>query len=370
MALRSLAPAVDAADIVPTRGPRLVIAGLASIWHGFALTTGADFPVPRRVSARLVSVDAQVPAGSGLVPAMVAAVAAGPTAVGSIAFFSNVPPTWSNWSEIEDFCLSAGIAVYPWAPDSAVSGIESVSRTSHIIFFDPGKDDDRSPLPRQRFIMDVQGLTDESLAPQVTDWTTIKVPPASLTAGFQRRGQEDFLFLDKESEPTIVSEWHGPTVYETGASGVELVSKLRPVGARPTIWTAGVGSFVRTMVELAGRAPGDATYSTGIQGVLGHVDSDPRLAQLARCGELRERYFAKVVSFGRPGIWDYGDVEGFTYQDELDYGVWLRERRVDLEPVLWDLLRNDGCRVLGEPHHRVGGGVLTTVHEGGLMALW
>ena len=54
---------------------RLVMAGLGSIWHAIALTTPADFPVERRVSARLISVDSQLPAGSGLVPAMVAAAA-------------------------------------------------------------------------------------------------------------------------------------------------------------------------------------------------------------------------------------------------------------------------------------------------------
>ncbi|HEX3784747.1 MAG TPA: hypothetical protein VHX38_34225 [Pseudonocardiaceae bacterium] len=369
-ALRSLTPG-DQDDPATTLAgePRLVIAGLGSIWHGFALTKGADFPVPRRVSAQLVSVDAQVPGGSGLVPAMVAAAAAGPTAVGSLAFLSNVPAVWDNWNEIEDFCLSAGIAVHPWVPPEASAGTESVTRTSHIIFFDPNKGDDHSPLPRQRFIMDVQGLAGDSPTPVVIDWTRIKVPPASITTRFQYTDHEDFLFVDKESKPDVIERWKGPTVYETGASGIELVEKLRPAGARPTIWTAGVGSFVRTMVALAGRTPNKEVYAAGIQGVLDHVDQHPQLAQLAQCGTTRESYFAKLISFGQRGIWDHGGIEGFTYQDELEYGTWLRDHWTTLEPAIWSLLRDSGG-VLTPPHDRIGGGLLTTVHEGGLMALW
>jgi hypothetical protein len=373
-ALSSLAPAGEAEKTELSAGghPRLVVAGLGSIWHGFALTKTEDFPVQRRVSARLISVDAQVPGGSGLVPIMVAAAAAGPVAAGSLAFISNVPKMWGGWSEIEDFCLSAGIAVYPWkpGPDDDEHGAEAVGRTSHVIFFDPAKSAGGSNDPRQRFIMDVQALANESLAPHVTDWASVKVPPARLPVGFQVLGNEDFLFIDKESDPQIITEWRGPTVYETGASGDELVTRLPEAGAKPTIWTAGVGSFVRTMVALAGRVPDETAYSRGPEGVLDYIEEDPRLTVFARCGDLRERYLAKLISFGRPGIWEFGDVEGFTYQDELEYGIWLRERWPDLEPSIWSLLRTDIDGVLSRPDPRIGGGMLTTIHEGGLMALW
>jgi fructose-1,6-bisphosphatase/inositol monophosphatase family enzyme len=167
-----------------------------------------------------------------------------------------------------------------------------------------------------------------------------------------------------------LSTWTGPSVYETGASGDELVTRLRSAGVRPTMWTAGVGSFLRTMVALAGRAPGTQQFVGGPQAVLAYIDEDSRLAALADCGGLRERYVAKLVSFGRPGIWDLGGTEGFSYQDELDYGVWLRDRWTQLEPHIWSLLRDGGQDALGEPHAEIGGGLLTTVHEGGLMALW
>jgi hypothetical protein len=351
---------------------RLVVAGLASIWHAVALTNPADFPVRRRVSARLVSVDAQVPGGSGLVPVMVAAAAAGPAAVGHLAFFSNAPETWSSWDEIEDMCLSAGIAVHAWKPrpNQGEDELAAVARTSHAILFDPARKDSASRLPRQRFIMDVQALADEGLARQVTDWSALKVPAARLTESFQEVGQEDFLFVDKEAEPGVVARWQGPTVYETGASGDELVTRLRRAGVKPTIWTAGVGSYIRTLVALAGRVPPETVYDGGPQAVLDYLEQDDRLAALAGCGNLRERYLAKVVSFGRPGIWDFGGTEGFSYSDELDYGIWLQERWAELSGPTWDLLGDAADGVLASPHPQIGGGVLTTIHDGGLMALW
>jgi hypothetical protein len=354
-------------------GQRLVVAGLGSIWHGIALTQSADFPVQRRVSARLIGVDTQVPGGSGLVPVMVAAAAAGPPAVGSMVFFSNVPGTWGSWNEIEDMCLSAGVAVRSWTPESATrqDGTASIGRTSHVIFFDPSNEEAPSHLPRQRFIMDVQTLANEALAPQVTDWSKLTVPPARLADGFQDLGQEDFLFTDKESDPRIISGWNGPTVYETGSSGDELATRLGPIGARPTIWTAGVGSFIRTMVALAGRVPSEEAYAGGRHEVLRHIEADPHLAAFTRCdGGLRERYVAKLVSFGRKGIWDFDGVEGFNYYDELAYGVWLRDHWPELAKPTWSLLRTGTRAVLSDPHPLVGGGVLTTIHEGGLMAFW
>jgi len=373
-ALQSLDPAAGqrSGSRRTSGGHRLVVAGLASIWHGIALTKSADFPVRRRVSARLISVDAQVPGGSGLVPVMVAAAAAGPAAVGSLAFFSNVPGEWSNWEEIEDMCLSAGISVHAWdpGPDDNADGLGAVARTSHVILFDPTREDADSYLPRQRFIMDVQALANEGLSHKVADWSALRVPPARPLGGFQKDGQEDFLFVDKETDPDIILGWKGPTVYETGASGDELVTQLQKVGARPTIWTAGVGSFVRTMVALAGRVPSEIVYASGPQGVLEYLEEDSRLASFAKCGDLRDRYLAKVVSFGRSGIWDFGNVEGFTYFDELQYGIWLREHWAELEAPIWELLGRDAHGVLAEPHPRIGGGALTTIHDGGLMAAW
>jgi hypothetical protein len=328
------------------------------------------------MSARLVSVDAQMPGGSGLVPVMVAAVTAGPSAVGSMAFFSNVPSRWDSWREIEDFCLSAGVAVHPWAgpPDGDGDGdgpdAGAVARTSHVIFFDPERADGTSQLPRQRLIMDVQGLADSGQAEHVIDWASLMVPPARPDSDLQTAGREDFLFVDKEVVPSVIAEWQGPTVYETGATGDELVTRLAPVGARPTIWTAGIGSLVRTLVALAGRNLATTVAATEPRHVLEHVEADDRVALFAQCEDLRERYFAKVISFDRPGIWDFGGVEGFTYQDELEYGAWLRDRWPNVAAATWSLLGSGDKAVLSEPHPRIGGGLLTTIHEGGLMALW
>jgi hypothetical protein len=369
-ALRSLAPQVAPAASLPVKRQRLVVAGLGSIWHGFALTNAPDFPIQRRVSARLISVDAGVPGGSGLVPVMVAAATAGPSAVGALTYFSNVPTRWSGWEAIEDLCLSAGIGVHSWQPAENEPETNSVGRTSHVIFFDPARADGMSQLPRQRFIMDVQALANADHAPQVADWSKLVVPPARLHDEFQTPDEEDFLFIDKESDPKIVAEWVGPTVYETGASGDEMVRLLKPANAKPTIWTAGVGSFVRTMVALAGRTPDEAAYGRGPRGVLDHLSEDASIEALADCGDLRERYLAKMVGFGRPGIWDHGGVDGFTYQDELDYGCWLRDRWVDLAPAMWRLLRTGTDSVLKKQHDQIGRGVLTTIHEGGLMAYW
>jgi hypothetical protein len=371
-ALRSLAPAGSqgAAAPPPDAGHRLVVIGLASIWHAIALTKSADFPVPRRVSAQLIWVAGQVGGGSGLVPVMIAAAAAGPAAVGSLTFFSNAPIQWSNWDEIEDMCLSAGVAVYPWQPDKSSDGLAAVTRTSHVVLFDSKEQDAGSRLPRQRLIMDVQALADEKLAPEVTDWSALRVPRASPVPKFQKEGQSDFLFIDKESDPQVVAQWQGPTVYETGASGDELVTRLHKIGAKPTIWTAGVGSFVRTMVALAGRVPTEDAYAGGPAVVLSYIEEDPRLAAFAQCGESRERYLAKVISFGRKGIWDAGDTAGFTHPEELSYGLWLRDNWTKLAEPAWAILRTGPAGVLKKPHERIGGGVLTTIHDGGLMALW
>jgi hypothetical protein len=370
-ALRSLNHPESAEATHTTSGEhRLVVAGLGSIWHAIALTTQADFPVKRRLSARLISVDSQLPGGSGLVPSMVAAAAAGPTAVGSLAFFSNVPREWSNWDEIEDLCLSAGVAVHSWnpGPDDREHSVTAVARTSHAILFDPTATGDPR-LPKQRFIMDVQALVNEGLARQVPDWSALNVPYARLTEGFQKDSQEDFLFIDKVADPDILAHWKGPTVYESGTTSDELATRLKRAGAKPTIWTAGVASYIRTLVVLAGRMPSEEAYAGGPRGVLKYIAEDARLAPLTRCAELRERYLAKVISPGQPGIWDVGD-DGISHYDQLDYGIWLRDHWQELADQAWELLGAGADSVLGEPHPRLGNGVLTTIHDGGLMALW
>jgi hypothetical protein len=348
-----------------SREHRLVIAGLGSIWHAIALTTLADFPAKRRASVRLISVDSQMPGGSGLVPAMVAAAAAGPAAVGHLEFFSNVPHTWSNWNEIEDLCLSAGVQVHPWSPASndQARSVASVARTSHVILFDPTSKEDLR-IPRQRFIMDVQALTDETLSPQVTDWSALKVPAARLSEGFQKDSEEDLLFVDKEADPDIFSGWRGPIIYESGTRSDELVSRLRKSGFKPSIWTAGIASFIRTLFIIAESMPGDPAVYGSPREIMRDIESNPRVAPFAKCGDSGQRYLANLISSGD------GIGEGFSYDDELEYGTWLIEHAHELASSVWGLLGTGAGSVLAEPHPRIGSGVLTTIHDRGLLALW
>jgi hypothetical protein len=361
--LRLLEPPAQltAASVPSGSGPRLVVAGLGSIWHGFTLLRESDFPAKRRASAQMISVDHQVPGGSGLVPIVIAAALAGPPAVGSLAFVSNVPSRWSGWAAIQDLCLSAGIETHPWDPCQTDGGSQAaVGRTSHVIFFDADEKDGSSDRPRQRFIMDVQSLADEA-APKDTKWSKLQVPAAQIPPKFQKEEQEDFLFTDKEAAPESIEKWIGPTVYETGTTGLELVTRLRTAGIRPTIWTAGVGSFIRTMVALVEHPLPENVLKQGSQGILDYIRKDKRLAALFADGDKkRNRYLAKVIGG-----------QGFSYDDEKAYSTWLRDNWTELAKHIWDLLGADTSNpALDPPYKQIGRGLVTTIHEGGLMALW
>ncbi len=349
---------------------RLVVAGLGSIWHSFALTRPGDFPTRRRVSSRLVSVDTQVPGGSGLVPVMIAACIAGPEAVGYMAFVCNVPKEWVGWREIEEFCLSAGIDVLPWQSEQGRSE-PYVGRTTHVIFFDPDKGDEEAFLPRQRYNIDVQSFTDERNAMQM-HVKEIKVPPVRLPLSFQyqTQGGDDLLFRDKEVEENVVRRVKGHTVYETGASGDELATRLASAGIRPTIWTAGVGSFLRTIVAFEGRTPHQKGGKPLLlpEEVLEYLKQSDLIARLTNCPpRVQQMFVAKVVSFEKKGIWDYEEIEGFGHKDELDYGYWLRDHWFELGFATLDVVQKVA---LATAYQGIGGGILTTVHEGGLMAAW
>lgn len=224
---------------------RLVVAGLASLWHALGLKKAADFPNRRRVSAGLAAVDSRVPGGSGLVPAMVAAVAAGPDALGRLAFLSNLPSSASSWSEIEEFCLAAGLDTRPLA--RAVQ-LNDGARTSHVLLFDAFGAESRTVRPRQRMILDVDDLV-------ATGQTANAAAPSIVpTDGFGFA--KDLLFADKLVDPTVLDSWEGLVVFETGSAGDELLTLREP----PAVWTASFGSFIRTLVLAR----------------LGHVDSGGR----------------------------------------------------------------------------------------------
>jgi hypothetical protein len=369
--LRSLSPGQPAASPVSTGlGGRLVVAGLGSIWHGFALLKDPDFPTPRRASAPMISVDQQVPGGSGLVPIVIAAALAGPPAVGKFAFLSNVPSNWSGWAAIQDLCLSAGIETHAWNPDTD-DGSQAVGRTSHIVFFDAENGHPGAGRSRQRFIMDVQSLADDRSTPTDGDWSKLQVPAAGFSKDFHQGAEEDFLFTDKLAAPKLIQDWKGPTVYETGTTGLELVDRLRKTGVRPTIWTAGIGSFVRTMAALADPPLTKDILERDAQAILDYLRKDKRLAALFTSNDQRrDTYLGKVIGFSNSAIWNLGGV-GFRYGDEQAYSSWLRDHWATLAPDIWSLLgAGTTNEILEKPRTRIGGGLVTTIHEGGLMALW
>jgi hypothetical protein len=338
---------------------RLVVAGLGSIWHGFSLSTPADFPTKRRASARLAAVDSQVPGGSGLVPLMIAAAIGGPAAAGRLSFFSNVPRHWSGWKEIETLCLSAGVAVHP-----LLSRAEpEVGRTSHVLLFDQAEDDARTQAPRQRFIMDVQSLAGAASA---TGGGELSVSKAVLPGGAERRrydlGEGDLLFADKEVAASSLRDWPGPVIFETGATGIELTDPS--IKGQPSIWTAGVGSFVRTLACLAGWRE-----KAGRRTLLTYLGSQPEIEKvLRRSPVLDARYLVRLCGFGTKQ-WK----GGFSAEDETAFGRELLRSWHDLAPTIASLLglvnpKNETWLKLSD--WGVGRGVLVTAHEAGLMALW
>ncbi len=338
---------------------RLVVAGLGSIWHGFSLSVAEDFPTERRASARLAAVDSQVPGGSGLVPLMIAAAIGGPAAAGRLSFFSNVPRSWSGWKEIETLCLSAGVAVHPLLSTAE----REVGRTSHVLLFDQARDDARTQAPRQRFIMDVQSMANAEYA---TDGGVLSVAKTVLPAGRKRRrydlGKGDLLFADKEVAASSLRDWPGPLIFETGATGIELTDSS--IKGQPSIWTAGIGSFARTLVCLA-----DWPAKAGGRPLLTYLDSYREIEKvLRRSPDLDQRYLVRLCGFGTDA-WQ----GGFSHEDETAFGRELLRSWHDLAPTVAKLLglanpKNGTWLKLDD--WRVGRGVLVTAHEAGLMALW
>lgn len=346
--------------------PRLVFAGLASMWHAFAIRQRDDFPSRRRVSAGMTAVDSQVPGGSGLVPAMVAAATAGPNAVGNFAFLTNAAQSWNQWSEIEEFCLGAGIDVQPHMVES---GEKVSARTSHVLLYDPHKRESDTLHPRQRMIMDV----DEAI--EGTGEETGRA--AEILRVRQAKGmgahQDEMLFADKLADGALLEAWNGPIVFETGTTGLELLDLLR-LEAPPTVWTAGFGSFVRTLMHRQfGHRDETAGAWTLPLGQTSFVKTWRQLHQKAgrlkeflelddpqAPGARKQSYVVKLNSFGRR----LGK-GGVDHVHEMTFGRSVQAKWHGLAADLWQLVRP--CL---KNHPKVGHGMLVTLHEAGLMALW
>jgi len=358
IALPSVIARSEADTPPPALPSRLVVAGLASVWHAFALRKADDFPERRRVSASLEPVDSQVPGGSGLVPVMVAATAAGPSAVGRIVFLSNGVERWSHWPEVEEFCLSAGVDVQP---TGELAGADA-GRTSHVLLFDAEKNDQDSIQPRQRMILDVD---EPVVAGRPATQVNVKVP---LHSEFD--GAADLLFADKLADAQLVRNWKGPIVYETGSSGDELLR----LSKTPAVWTASLGSFIRTLVLQsigfldANNNPRTPDWVT-LDEALRALRSDSRLQALAqRNAPDGAEYVARINSFGR-NLWDSTKV---AHGPEIAYGSWLQANWMDIYRDAWQILSTPGlvATALLVPHARLGGGFVATMHELGLTASW
>lgn len=343
----------------PATPPRLVVAGLASVWHAIALRKADDFPERRRVSASLEPVDSQVPGGSGLVPVMVAATAAGPSSVGRIAFLSNGVERWSHWNEVEEFCLSAGIDV---RPIGETAGTEA-GRTSHVLLFDAEKSDEDSLQPRQRMILDVDEPVVAGLS--ASRVSALKVPPHLDFAG-----AADLLFADKLADAQLVGNWKGPVVYETGSSGDELLRLSKP----PAVWTASIGSFLRTLALQSigfldtNNNPTMPDWET-VDRAFREFRADPRLQQLASpAAPGGAEYVVRINSFGKT-LWDPKKV---AHGPEIAYGSWLQACWTDIHRSAWQILSTPGLvpAALLAPDARLGGGFVVTMHELGLIASW
>lgn len=362
--LRDLVEPTRPDPVLGTRGtePRLVIAGLASMWHAFALKNPADMPSRRRVSANLIAVDSEVPGGSGLVPAMVAAATAGPENVGRITFLTNIGKQWSQWEEIEEFCLSAGIDVRPLQGDLDRN---AGARTSHVLLYDPHKKERESQEPRQRMIMDVDELVDPSRGGSAENAIAPKVYPLD-GLGYSK----DLLFADKLVSPTLISGWKGPIVFETGSSGDELLDL--PVA--PTFWTAGFGSFIRTLVcaRLGFKDDKSGHWKAGLPQdslaeAITQLREDPDLRALVdqRAPSIG-KYVALINSFGEK-LWN--DNNEIDHETELSYGTWIQQQWHVLGDAFWSIMDQSRInRPLVQSHAALGRGILTTLHEAGLMA--
>lgn len=355
-------------------GPRLVVAGLASMWHAFALKKPEDMPSRRRVSANLAAVDSEVPGGSGLVPAMVAAAVAGPDHVGQITFLTNVTKRWAQWEEVEEFCLGGGIDIRPL--DGEHLDKEAGARTSHVLLYDPSKNERESWKPRQRMIMDVDELIDPEGGGSIERATA---PRVKKVRGWGDR--DHLLFADKLVSPEVLESWQGPIVFETGSSGDELLDQE----VAPTFWTAGFGSFIRTLVcaRLGSKASG--RWQAGLpqdtlEKAIEQLREDPNLSALVeKSAPSSGEYVAFINSFGQ-NLWPS---KGVIHEQELEYGKWIQQHWHALGEAFWAIIdrprigrplvavrgipRLPGTSTTPEPTS-FGRGILTTLHEAGLMA--
>ena len=373
---------------VDAPSPKIVVSGLASIWHAISLRKSDDFPTRRRVSATLSSIDQQVPGGSGLVPAMVAAVAAGPSGVGRVAFLSNVPESWRGWPEIREFCLSAGIDVRPRAQGDALE--PAVGRTSHVLLFDTEQLDRTSFKPRQRLILDVESAeVERERAESMVGVGVGKVlpdPGIRDKHGVEFGDHDDFLFADKLTDDSLLQGWSGPIVFETGSSGQEVLD----LSVGPPIWTASLGSYLRTLYKRVFNEDSIvAPHEADGQGRVKLATKEDWSAQLQRLRNSQLRifvsdpeadvghYFVRVNGFGSK-FWsrhkDDVAVAGFSHGEEMAYGRWAQKNWAELMPDALRILGVDSVTGSGDPvltrHERLGRGIVVTLHEAGLMAYW
>jgi hypothetical protein len=153
-----------------------------------------------------------------------------------------------------------------------------------------------------------------------------------------------------------------PLIFETGATGIELTDSS--IKGQPSIWTAGIGSFARTLVCLA-----DWPAKAGGRPLLTYLDSYREIEKvLRRSSDLDQRYLVRLCGFGTEA-WQ----GGFSHEDETAFGRELLRSWHDLAPTVASLLglanpKNGTWLKLED--WRVGRGVLVTAHEAGLMALW
>jgi len=231
-----------------------------------------------------------------------------------------------------------------------------------VLLFDAEKGDQDSLQPRQRMILDV----DEPVAGMpATQVNALKVP---LHSEFD--GAADLLFADKLADAQLVRNWKGPIVYETGSSGDELLRLSKP----PAVWTASLGSFIRTLVLQsigffdANNNPRTPDWVT-LDGALRALRSDRRLQAFAQLNAPDgAEYVARINSFGR-NLWDSKKV---AHGPEIAYGSWLQANWTDMYRDAWEILSTPGlvATALLAPHARLGGGFVATMHELGLIASW
>ncbi len=242
-----------------------------------------------------------------------------------------------------------------------------VARTSHVLFYE----EDRlyqAPWPsKQRFVMDVQSYADKA-SRLLTDETAVpSVPRTTVPADFQLNDATDLLFADKEVDWKALRDWQGPTVLETGATGIELLPGENRGPSMPTIWTSGLGSFLRTLVERERLSYAKVEKPATVEVVLKELHGRDALQPLLDgCGKRSARYLATLVSFKTPAGTPKTGKAAYTNSDETSYGRWLQKRWFSIAPDLINLINTH----LGDPLPGIGGGLVTTCHSAGMMASW